>query len=207
MPLNALNTKPPNRLAYRLLAVLVSALLTAACGAEHKTDAPPVSSTQAEARPGLQARTLQGFFSQHSHADSTTQPITVEGLHFTTESTDGYTDSSGRYHYRSGEVIQFSIGNILLGTAHGASDLAPTDLDNDGTSTAPTNIQRLLITLDGDAMPNNGIQISEYVQAEALKLNPGSIDLSAATEEFERNPALLDFIGQVTNSSVLVELE
>lgn len=205
MLLKTLNTKPPNRLARHFLPVLVTTLMVTACGGEHKTDADPISSAQAEARPGLQARTLEGVFSQDSASDALQIP--VQGLHFTTESTNGFTDSAGRYNYRSGEVIQFSIGNILLGTAHGATELTPIGLDNDGTSAAPTNIKRLLLTLDEDATPSNGIQISEFAQAEALKLSPGSIDLSTATEDFEQNPVLLSFIGQVTNSSVLVESE
>ena len=41
----------------------------------------------------------------------------VQGLSYATETQSGITDSTGAFTYKSGETIQFSIGNFLLGDA------------------------------------------------------------------------------------------
>ena len=53
----------------------------------------------------------------------------VQGLSYATETQSGITDSTGAFTYKSGETIQFSIGNFLLGDAVLAvEDMTPVDL-------------------------------------------------------------------------------
>jgi len=53
----------------------------------------------------------------------------VQGLSYATETQSGVTDSTGAFTYKSGETIQFSIGNFLLGDAVLAvEDMTPVDL-------------------------------------------------------------------------------
>ena len=53
----------------------------------------------------------------------------VQGLSYATETQSGITDSTGAFTYKSGETIQFSIGNFLLGDAVLAvEDMNPVDL-------------------------------------------------------------------------------
>ena len=53
----------------------------------------------------------------------------VQGLSYATETQSGVTDSTGAFTYKSGETIQFSIGNFALGDAVLAvEDMNPVDL-------------------------------------------------------------------------------
>ncbi len=94
----------------------------------------------------------------------------VEGLRYETNTQDGFTDETGKLIYFAGEMVSFYIGDVLLGSAPGASVLTPVDLVPGANSLVNpvsddfvTNRLRFLQTLDDDYDPSNGIVISEPV--------------------------------------------
>lgn len=121
----------------------------------------------------------------------------VEGVGYRTESGAGLTDSQGRFRYRAGESVTFSIGNTTLGTASASPVVTPLNFAPDGTvETDPrvANVLVLLQSLDDDANPRNGIRITSATRtsfAEAHPLNPGQ--------------APLGFVGDSSSTDLLTE--
>lgn len=113
--------------------------------------------------------------------------IPVSGLRYTIATETGITDSSGNFQYREGETIKFSFAGIDLGEAILASDevslsnLVPetkmytttsqvSELFEEPSSeeslgfTRFNNLITLLMSLDEDGNPDNGIQLSEKIE-------------------------------------------
>lgn len=105
----------------------------------------------------------------------------IQGLYYETPSFSGLTDADGTYRYRDGEEVRFSLGGIQLGTALGAADLSLFDLAGSAPLTAEvdlrvaledhqrvdaldlvSNIMLLLLTLDRDQDPTNGIDLTDW---------------------------------------------
>jgi hypothetical protein len=108
----------------------------------------------------------------------------VEGLQYETATRSGTTNSLGEYDYLAGETVTFSIGGIVLGSTIAGPVVTPLSLVPDATSaTNPvvTNIVRLLLSLDSDGDPDNGITISSDVTTAAndLAVDFSEADLSA----------------------------
>ena len=104
----------------------------------------------------------------------------VEGLQYETATQSGTTNSLGEYDYLAGETVTFSIGGIVLGSTIAGPVVTPLSLVPDATSaTNPvvTNIVRLLLSLDSDGDPDNGITISSDVTTAANDL---AVDFSVA---------------------------
>jgi len=114
----------------------------------------------------------------------------VEGLQYTTPTWSGLTDSQGAFYYQNGEEITFSLGTVILGQTLAEGIITPVDLDSANPTTSSTkviNIARLLITLDQDGNPDNGITITQSVR-DALNginidLTNPNIDNSAGIQE------------------------
>ena len=148
--------------------------------------------------------------------DSSTQEIEtgvfldspVSGLHYETDTLSGETNAQGEFHYREGETMTFSLGDTLFGQAMGQSVMTPLDLvpeaKNDPSHPTVSNMVRFMLTLDSDADPNNGIQISSVVKEAA---QGRSFHFNMPVSEFESNPEVLTFIGQMTNTSHIVNAD
>lgn len=93
----------------------------------------------------------------------------VQGLGFSTASQSGTTDQLGRFSYVSGESIEFSVGNVVIGSTQGGPTITPIDLVTGGASNDTTveNIVRFLIMLDTNENPLDGIDISGPVRTAA----------------------------------------
>lgn len=89
----------------------------------------------------------------------------VAGLTYTLGSEQKQTGQDGRFSYRSGDMLSFSVGGLTLGSAAGADVLTPVDLVEDGSMQTPAviNISRFLQSLDQDGNLHNGIQISAEI--------------------------------------------
>jgi hypothetical protein len=128
----------------------------------------------------------------------------VEGLTFTTETLSGETDSFGRFSYEPGQMVTFSIGGIILGSTSGKSVVTPLDLvagAQDEKNPKVTNIVRLLITLDEDNNPENGIILSPELKTD---LADASIDFSLDPSVFAQNTSVLDvlkFVNQIYHTT------
>ena len=94
----------------------------------------------------------------------------VAGLRYETPTASGVTDHDGRFEFRDGEVVTFSVGAIVLGAARGAERLTVADIVArvDGkldklADPGLTNIARFLQTLDTDGNPDNGITLTPEI--------------------------------------------
>ncbi|HHO75835.1 MAG TPA: hypothetical protein ENN05_05345 [Deltaproteobacteria bacterium] len=107
----------------------------------------------------------------------------VSGVTYITPEHRGTTNIDGIFDYEEGETITFLIAGIVLGRTLAKDVITPLDLvDNaeDVTDTAVTNICRLLLFLDTDGDPDNGIAIPEDLtrQLAGPGFKPQDIDFS-----------------------------
>ena len=117
----------------------------------------------------------------------------VAGLRYTTASQSGTTDAQGRYLYRAGESVVFSLGAIQLASTAAKPVLTPLDV---AATTNPQdqrvlNMLVLLQSLDADANPANGITLSQ----QAAALATSSINFDVPTSSFRSNPAVTGLVG------------
>ncbi len=91
----------------------------------------------------------------------------VAGLRFDTPTCSGVTDPAGTFQYRDGEIVTFSVGEVVVGVARGAQRLTMADIvprvgGNLAKVADPglTNVVRFLLTLDEDGNPDNGITLT-----------------------------------------------
>jgi para-nitrobenzyl esterase len=111
----------------------------------------------------------------------------------------GETDSQGRFSFEPGEKVTFSIGGIILGTAAAQNIITPLDLVNgaqDEKNPSVTNITRLLITLDEDSNPENGITIRPEL---GVSLAGISVDFGMDPDEFAVDDDVLNVISIVND--------
>ncbi len=114
----------------------------------------------------------------------------VEGLTYATTSQTGLTDALGTFRYQEGEMVLFSVGDVVLGEAPGKGQLTPLDLvpaAADETDPTVSNICRFLQSLDLDGNPANGIHLSPEISNEVSGRN---IDFSLSIAGFETDPDL-----------------
>lgn len=124
----------------------------------------------------------------------------IKGVSYRTPSHSGQTDANGTFTCLVGETVTFSIGGIALGSAAASSKISlftlagmtpPTselalrrELWRMQTTTTPlsraTNLAMLLLALDADGNPNNGIDVS----AHAAVLANAQIDFDVRFFEF-----------------------
>ena len=102
----------------------------------------------------------------------------VSGLSYASDAINGTTDD-GKFKYQDGEDINFSLGGVDFGTALAKPVMTPIDLVTGGTlsHTEVVNRVRLLMMLDEDNNPSNGIAISSKVQTKAAEW--GAVDFAA----------------------------
>ncbi len=125
----------------------------------------------------------------------------VEGLRYVTDSLEGQSDVRGRFNYRSGETVEFYVGDILIGSATGALELSPIDLVPGATNEnhpTVTNIARFLQTIDDDGNPSNGIRVTEVVADLA---RGESINFNQSISEFEDDGAVQVLVGTLTSAT------
>lgn len=124
----------------------------------------------------------------------------VHGVQYQTATRSGVTDANGSFRYLPGETVTFSIGAVTLGQAPGAAGITlftlagltpPTtewalrrELDRARRMSTPftraINIERLLMALDADWNPDNGLD----VRGREAALANVSLDLDLPVREF-----------------------
>lgn len=147
----------------RLVAVYLFATIVSACGGGGGGGSDPSSTSPT-------ATLKKGQF-----VDSP-----VANLEYQSGSTSGVTDSNGYFEYSAdGDLVTFSIGGQILGTARTGPQVHVFDLASAGDQTDATRgwrIAQLLQTLDSDGDTTNGIQLSS--QTKAIILTQPTIDFS-----------------------------
>jgi len=116
----------------------------------------------------------------------------VAGLSFVSGQQSGITDATGAYTCETNETVSFSIGAVDLGEMNCATMAHAVVLAPSGQLMDPIalNIMRLLLILDQDSNPDNGVFISEPLRSIAQTWAP--IDLSAADFEPELTRIISD---------------
>jgi hypothetical protein len=112
----------------------------------------------------------------------------VAGVDYVTETKFGVTNTAGEYEYLEGETVSFFIGDILLGTTVAGPVVTVINIVDgatDATDPVVKNIIRLLVTLDADGDPSNGIDVSA-AQAAATGTH-----ISVSSPTFESDVAAL----------------
>ncbi|MEK9702992.1 MAG: Ig-like domain-containing protein, partial [Deltaproteobacteria bacterium] len=119
----------------------------------------------------------------------------VQGI--TVETADGIqtTDADGLFVYFPEETVQLSLGDFSLGSFTNPAVLTPYSVFGvtEGESANNVlNLVRLLMTLDGDGNPDNGIQLNDagVSQLGTLNLN----DFDTAPENFDSNLPQLNLV-------------
>lgn len=129
----------------------------------------------------------------------------VEGLSYSTPSTSGVTTAQGEFQYKKGETVTFSIGGIELGSAPGAATVSPFDFFGMAPPTAElalrlelntrndvtdfdraANIAFLLFSLDNDANPDNGLDVTGWDAALAAAELDFNANLYKFAKKFRR---------------------
>lgn len=203
-----------NRTSKRILAVTVALLAAqlAACGGGGggggSTTPPPTNNTPppdntpppgGNTPPPDETPPPAGELTSGTFVDAP-----VAGLSYTTSSEiTGVTDADGRYDYRAGDTVTFSLGNLVLGTVPGQGVVTPMTVANAlvaNTSTNPetvaVNLLVLLQSLDSNGNPEDGISFTQAIR-DAVAAN--SIDLTAADTAF--TSSLSTFVSSVSGAS------
>ncbi len=103
------------------------------------------------------------------------------------------TDAAGRFSYKEGETLTFSVGSLSLGSAPGAEMLTPLSITSGAAAANDVRVNNKLIllqTLDQDGDLNNGIQISDAART-AVSAQAGAIRFDQPTADFRSSLAPL----------------
>jgi len=118
----------------------------------------------------------------------------VQGLTYKTSSGSGVTDENGQFFCNPGEMIQFMIGDVLLGEIQAKGVVTPMDFVDPAEWSMGfnhpmlVNMGRFLQSLDADANPENGITITEDVRNQMHGL---MIDFHQSIQDFENDPDMM----------------
>ncbi len=124
----------------------------------------------------------------------------VQGMEFASGDRSGTTSAQGVYSFQSGHVIEFSVGDIVLGSTSPARKLSPLHLaeTSDVTDPVATNLARFLQTIDDDGNPANGIKITDAVRTAAAGK---SINFVQQIADFETDPNVLSVVTTLTTAT------
>lgn len=127
----------------------------------------------------------------------------VQGLDFQTATEQGTTNTKGEFKYQKNEEVTFSIGDLTFPSAAASTILTPLELAGTQEVSDPEviNMVRLLMTLDTDGNPDNGITISPEAKATATPL-----DFDVPVEQFSESQDVLDFVSNAGQDVTVTEL-
>jgi pectate lyase len=194
---------------HLLVAVLLSALLSA-CGGDSKKGTSPASSSPV----GTQKSSVlvQASSTQAASSQATTSPVVgvfvdafVAGIGYRTATQSGVTNAQGEFNYLPGETVTFFIGALEFPPILAKGIVTPLDMAQSLNPSSPIvlNIARLLQSLDTDGNPANGISISP-----AAALVATQVDFNLGLTQFASSPAVANLIansGSTTTTIVSVQ--
>lgn len=187
----------------QLIGSMMLSLVLCACGGgnggNNTSSENSVSNTGPETSAGETVPTeiKQGRFLDAAVSNVRYITLTPDGK----VSMSGFTAEDGSFFYRDGENVSFYIGDILLGHAAAKDIVTPVSLvENAANSDALANMLRFLQTLDEDASPSNGIQITDAVHQSARAMQ---VDFDEAKSSFEVQSALTNLLAVATNSPTM----
>ncbi len=126
-------------------------------------------------------------------------PVANVGYVLNGQGTGAVTSSTGAFEYTDGDHVAFSLGDIPLGDAPAAPVVRLQDLDSDSNiSNAAINKSRLLLTLDADGDPTNGIQISQATVDAAKGEAFSALRFDVPANEFHNQNGLSELLAEHT---------
>ncbi len=140
-----------------------------------------------------------------STADSSTGTFVdapVQGVYYATATQTGLTDSAGKFSFKPGETVTFSIGNTTLGSMAAQSKITVIDLVSgatDETNDKVTNIARLLQALDSNAGSGTIIVIPATVRTAMANI---ALDFSKTISAFASDATLTTLLSSLGVSLV-----
>jgi len=201
--------------------ILLSSVLLTACGGDNSSSAPDVADiteAQSDSRGGLVDQNEDNTAEQSKTGSFVDSP--VSGIQYRTSTFSGVTDIAGTFQYNTNDIIEFSIGSLILGAAVANSTVTPLELGTLNGSLKngeldyqsnhqdrATNTLRLLQTLDSDSYPENGITISENTRDSINSIVNGNLNFNLDEEDFETQQTLLDLLSLATNTGKLISSE
>jgi hypothetical protein len=131
----------------------------------------------------------------------------VSGLHYTTDTLSGITNSEGEFNYLANEKITFFIGGITFPEVAAASVITPLTLFNtdDIYNELVVNSLILLQSLDSDFDVNNGIQIPELINdlAQNIVIDLSSPNYQQALEALLTSAAILNLVSVSADEAII----
>lgn len=127
----------------------------------------------------------------------------VGGVYYETPTRSGFTNAKGEFDYLPGETVTFKIGDIVLGSSTGGDVVTPLSLVPgavDATNPVVTNIVRLLLTVDADGDPSNGITVTAAASNAAVGK---TVDFTAV--DFDSNQGVVDLLSELPGTPTLVD--
>ena len=84
----------------------------------------------------------------------------VKGLHYKTATQDGYTNENGEFKYVAGEIIEFKLGTLSLGSVSADGLITPYTLAGDTDISNPSNkaINIALLLQNFDVMSTSRVR-------------------------------------------------
>ena len=122
----------------------------------------------------------------------------VIGIEYETATLSGKTDKMGTFFYADGESVTFKIGDIVLpevvaDNAIHVSEIFGSDINDQQV----INLARLLLTLDTDQNPDNGLDISTTAISQSL-----GVTIDFASSSFETD--VVNYVANAGGSGTLV---
>lgn len=170
-----------------IISLCIASALTA-CGGDSDKKSTKSSSSASVVSSVAPSSAAPSSVASSAAVSSLAQALTgvfldaaVSNLSYSTATLSGTTNASGEFQYRAGEMITFSIGNIVFPAVPVGSVITPFDLAGSTslTDNKVINILRLLQSLDADGNATNGIEIPAAAITSASQL-----DFSVAPEVF-----------------------
>lgn len=144
-----------------------------------------------------------------------TTPLSVEqgvlidsiliGVDYAGPTFSGVTDENGKFDYLEGEIVTFSIGDLVIGSSTGKDYVTPLDLvpgAADVTDPTVTNICKLLQVLDEDGDLSNGINITDEIKEI---VSDADLDFDASTDDFSDDTDVQDLLDDLNNGDVFTD--
>ncbi len=116
----------------------------------------------------------------------------VAGLRYVGPNHSGTTNAAGEYDYEPGDEVCFFVDDVPLGCPEGKGVVTPIDLfeDAEADDDQVLNVVRLLLSLDADGDPDNGIDVSDVETDETH----AGIDFDQSEMDFANNGLVDDLV-------------
>ncbi|MDR7088867.1 pectinesterase family protein [Cellvibrio fibrivorans] len=191
---------------HLLVAVLLSALLSA-CGGDSKKGTSPASSSPVGIQKSSALVQTSSTQTASSQATAPTPVVGVlvdafvAGIGYRTATQSGVTNAQGEFNYLPGETVTFFIGALEFPPVPAKAIVTPLDMARSLNPSSPVvlNIARLLQSLDTDGNPANGISISP-----AAALVATQVDFNLGLSQFAASPAVSNLIANSGSSTTTI---